>query len=131
MSIQVIDACTYALLARKMQPAPPEQPLSSTHVSMNMTARRLSCRALLHDMCAGHESSRWASRGARASPVKVERIQRHQQTSSKMWSQMRPPLSKQRSETYRMLYLQKVLQQQCRPLTTWRSTLLLRKQCFC
>ena len=82
-------------------------------------------------MCAGHESIQGASGGAGASPVKAERIQRHQQTSSKMWSQMRPPLSKQRSETYSMLYLQKVLQQQCLALTTWRGTLLLRKKCFC
>ena len=110
MSIQVIDACTYALLARKMQPAPPEQ---LNIPSKGIKAWRLSYRALLHDVCARHESIQWTGGGAWGSPVKAERIQRHQQTSSKMWSQMRPPLSKQRSETYSMLYLQKVLQQHC------------------
>lgn len=85
----------------------------------------------MHYVCAGHESTQWAGIDAWGPPVKAERIQRHQQTSSKMWSQMRPPLSKQRSETYSMLYLQKVLQQQCLALKTWRGTLLLQKQCFC
>ena len=47
MSIQVIDACTYALLARKMQPAPPGQSLAH-HTSQgydSLAAQLLSTKA--------------------------------------------------------------------------------------
>ena len=42
--------------------------------------------------------------------MKNSRMKRHQQSWSKMLSQMSPPLSKQRSLTYNMLYRQKILQ---------------------
>ena len=119
MSIQVTVAWTYALLARKMHPAAPHHlsccakvfAFSLAHCPVRHKVRLCTCPEIEHSQgqnCPqmGSMDRQWH----RVSPVKVLRIHRHQQTSSKMWSQMRPPLSKQRSDTYRMLYRQNVLQ---------------------
>ena len=64
-----------------------------------------TCTRADADACTFQETVNLES----GAPVKNSKIKRHQQSWSKMLSHISPPLSKQRSLTYSMLYRQKIL----------------------